>query len=1646
MENAKSPEISEALKDKAIRLINYLTELEHMKLKVVRNIDDYQNVLWLSDISKDSEYCFTRAWGKNEEYDEDIWIEIKKYREPVLEGIPRICGQWIDRMALNNTRDIPELLPNIIIQEKVKNPDADPENPEIDEFITVNKTIYLRDYPEVSEAWEQFVVQKWFNWSELHQKWESVQKVYAKLFSIYQEQQKLGEQYELVLGLGFLSWRIPTGLIIRRHFITAKALLIFDAKIGKFTVKPAVEGSELTPELDMLDPENQPHNLKQTIIEGLASANDDPWEYSSVEPLLKTIVNSLADKGQGEYYNSLERRKTAREKPIVEYAPALMLRKRSIRGLVQTLKAIKEQIESGAELPAEFSRLCEINQAEDDNDEDEGNNLSGFKTPQTIYFPKPFNNEQYEIVHKLQSRKGVLVQGPPGTGKSHTIANLICHFLANGKRILVTAKTPRALKVLYHQMPKQIKPLCVSLLGSGLEEKTSLEESVGSILNKQDRWNKSLVTRSKERLEKEIIKLKSEKAQINKRIKSIRESETLEQNIFAGKYIGTSAKIARRLKKESEKYHWFRDKIRFDQEMPLYKEEIEILHEDINLLKPKIEDEYQKFIPNPKKDLLSQNEFEEIVKNCNKAEKDFNSVSNLLNSIDGKILTEKSNDAVEKIKFSLIELIEAITDINKLKISWTNQAAFDVLNGNDVFWKEFLSTFSERMHGLKERAKEMSGFEVKIPDGISLKILLEDALILKKHFEQDGKNRLWFLKNKEIRKCKYLTEETYIDSEPCNSCKKLKLLIEYIEIKEIVDFCWNLWSGRAENTSEPFYLQISRLEELKMLLSKIVSLSDLLESLRETLNCVKEIKNKLLCHNIVELTEIRNICQAIILKNNFNKAKSKLQKYIEKFKAFSSLLNTHSINNELLMIIQEKDIKSYPVLLKKLENINETSEKIKKSRGIFDKLSANVPFLANDLLQGIPEVIYEFKNLENAWYWARANSWLTDFLNKDDLPSLERSLEQTNKLISKNIADVSALLAWNYCFNRMNESHRRHLVGWQEAFKKASMKYTKYKNRYMKDAQRQLSKCKDAIPAWVMPLHRVYETVETRPGMFDLIIVDEASQCGPEALPLIYLGTQLLIVGDDKQISPVAVGISREQVFRLREEYIYDFDHADSFGIEDSLFTHGRIRFGAPIVLREHFRCMPEIIRFSNNLCYQATHLIPLRQYPPERLEPVETVYVSDGYREGKANRAINRPEAEKLVETIVSCCKDIRYTGKTMGVITLQGNAQAPLIEGMLLEELGAEEMSERKLICGNPYSFQGDERDIIFMSMVAAPNERIGALSKASDERRFNVAASRAKDQEWLFYSVTTSDLSQTDLRKKLIEFFEDPAKSELLPGFDLDTLQEKAYRANRQIEKAQPPFDSWFEVDVALKIAIKGFQVIPQYQVAGKRIDLVIEGTKTRLAVECYGDHWHGEDEYEHDIERQRMLERCGWNFYIIRECEYYANPEKSLEKLWGKLKQMGIHSITDIEIEDKINKPSDNNVKKNIDFTEKNHHLPKSRVKTIPINKKNSIRNPDHKKEQKEVTFKKIPKNEKIPEKTIKISDAKIKYYKNIFQLYKKFGTFEKVAGKVSLTSKRVQQILEIGNKYELFEYPIKKVQLILLDKIKEKNKEDLEKKN
>jgi len=327
--------------------------------------------------------------------------------------------------------------------------------------------------------------------------------------------------------------------------------------------------------------------------------------------------------------------------------------------------------------------------------------------------------------------------------------------------------------------------------------------------------------------------------------------------------------------------------------------------------------------------------------------------------------------------------------------------------------------------------------------------------------------------------------------------------------------------------------------------------------------------------------------------------------------------------------------------------------------------------------------------------------------------------------------------------------------------------------------------------------------------------------------------------------------------------HLRDIPFANFYGTEFSFFDHAKRFCDGMIVLREHFRCMPEIIEFSNRHFYlpDGIGLYPLKQYSDNRLEPIKTVFCDSGFTEGQYSKITNRPEAEKMVETIVNLVEDGKYDGKTFGVIVLQGNQQASLIENLLVRAIGETEYHNRKIVCGNSVSFQGDERDIIFLSLITAHNHNRSALTRPEDERRFNVAASRAKEQIWLFHSIQLEDLSNTnDLRYKLLDHCLKHNTSTLRPVISEVINVPK----NKEKGTQPPPFESWFEVEVYNDIVLKGYSVIPQYEVArGKyRIDLVtILPNGAKIAIECDGDVYHGPEHFQNDIMRQNVLERVG-----------------------------------------------------------------------------------------------------------------------------------------------------------------------------------------
>jgi very-short-patch-repair endonuclease len=211
-----------------------------------------------------------------------------------------------------------------------------------------------------------------------------------------------------------------------------------------------------------------------------------------------------------------------------------------------------------------------------------------------------------------------------------------------------------------------------------------------------------------------------------------------------------------------------------------------------------------------------------------------------------------------------------------------------------------------------------------------------------------------------------------------------------------------------------------------------------------------------------------------------------------------------------------------------------------------------------------------------------------------------------------------------------------------------------------------------------------------------------------------------------------------------------------------------------------------------------------------------------------------------------------------------------------LLRQRLPVAEFEQRHIVCGNAAHFQGDERDVMFLSMVDVPED--GPLPLRQDDRfkqRYNVAASRARDQMWVVYSLDPRlHLKPGDLRRELVEHAEDPSAKV------------------RALQQAERRVESEFERQVLRHLVQLNYRVRPQWQVGHYRIDLVVEGAGKRLAIECDGDRWHPPDKLGEDLERQAILERLGWTLVRVRGTEFFRDPNRSLDAVFEMLQRLGI----------------------------------------------------------------------------------------------------------------------------------------------------------
>lgn len=1470
---------------KETRLFDFLCHLVKLRTSVVLDINQYIETIWFANIPT-HKLCHSILQQKNTY--ETTWIEIKRPVLPKLAEIPAGCIEWVELASLHNTDSEPQLKSSIT--KRLESNEA-MDNEEMD-------IINLSDCPHIREMWSGYLESIWRPWAKTYSEIKEVQDIYSRLFHMYQQQKKLGESYEVIIGIGLLHYSPKQNVKIHRHILTAQTEIIFNPESGTITICAGSDGARLQFETDMIDPSEQPSaNIQLELEQQLENIGDDIWNLDSIQQIIRSWINSLNP--EAEYTNEVYpfQKEIIIDHPVARFAPALILRKKTNKGILRYLNQILANLQENEDIPPHIQAYLTIEDTSlkhKSESEIPGDNNQPTTFETETYFPLPYNNEQFRIVKEISNRQGILVQGPPGTGKSHTIANLISHFLALGKKILVTSQTSRALRVLKNKLPLQLQPLCVSILGSSQEDFGNLKQAVEAINSKYYSWNREQNEQDIKKLESKLYSHKKKAQETKTALQELREKETYKHSIIDGKYYGTAQAIADKIKNEENQYGWIQDDIDSDKSAPLTDNEFDALIHMHNKFKSKEQHNISsKRIKSS--EIFTAEEFIEIVKEEQKYSKQAEQ-SNKNESLRNlkKILSKKA--AVKRMNLldSLKNSERTINEAKNKPFDWIKKAVYDVLSDQTLHLRNLAEHTNRYINIIQDIVERVDDCHLTKPRDIDLMKILADAKDVHQHLESGKKLGWWIFRPRIYREIKYLCRNVHLNGKLCNNIKSLKLLIEYIETHVVLEKLHELWKISDVNQYNLASGKLSFYREQSAALDLVLTIENSFIAVKKQ---YKDLNITFEPHWYDE-SDIKKLIDALestFIVDKIREVNEIINRVIVALSTISTDPTAHSINSQLLNAINNRDWEKWGKCYNDLIGLEKEAVELKKYKALLKKLRDNAPLLAEHLCNNFHENSYQgyMGCFEKAWAWARADAWLKHFQESHDEYYLLRFQEDNDKRIRKLKADLAATKAWQTCFKTMTEEQRMHLVAWSQAIQRIGKGRSKRVEKYRREAEKNMQKCRTVIPGWIMPLYRVAETIVPQPGIFDIVIIDEASQSGPEALGILYLAKKCIVVGDAEQIAPVNIGVKLEDVDSLIEHYLYDFPLPDSFNIQNSLYSHAQIRFGSRIVLREHFRCVPEIIRFSNNICYTplGISLIPIRPYPPQRLDPIKLRYVKEGFREGARQNVINKPEAEALVKQIILNCKDPSYSDKTMGVISLQGEYQSRYIEHLLIDLLGPEEMEKRNIVCGDAYDFQGDERDVIYLSMVAATNERIGPLAKETDKRRFNVAVSRARDQLWLYHSVTLNDLNPVDYRFKLLSYCLNPVLPEIA-GLNIEDLREKASSADRKIEHPPEPFDSWFEIDVFLKIIEHGYTAIPQFEVAGKYIDIVVEGINQRLAVECDGDIWHGLEEYQSDQQRQRILERAGWRFWRVRGSTFYRDPNHALDALWQVLDEMEV----------------------------------------------------------------------------------------------------------------------------------------------------------
>lgn len=975
-----------------------------------------------------------------------------------------------------------------------------------------------------------------------------------------------------------------------------------------------------------------------------------------------------------------------------------------------------------------------------------------------VFTPFKMDSSQENALKAVKRGNSIVVHGPPGTGKSQLICNLISDFIARGKRVLVVCQKRAALDVVYKRMEEHDAKEFIALVHDFKNDRNSIYKQIAHQIERLYEYklkNNSL----------DAIQMERKFLHASRRIDQITEElEELKFALFDQSECGLSVKelyLTSNLNAPTismnHEYRFFR----FD-DMEAF------------MLKFKYYMLYYNRFRKPKHPWGDRKSFKGYTLS------DLQQIQDILKSIpEYQIMLSQQIDKVIQTPLSFKECETLLENEAQLR-------EFNTLIASDVVYDYF--KFTVEASGKHINQLWLSNIERVLLDcfkgeGPETSLDTEDLGEFQEVLQEAIETRRNFLKWAWWR---YFSRKRYIFKRVIQA-NKLKLNKTGLNVLvKKMDNRLNLehnisklkkakWLKDVPNTYNKLDYQNWFILQKKALTATLI-----FNTIRgfKTLFAINSLANDEL---ITKLETILHICQDIL-----NKKQAWLA-YLTPAQLYA-ILEDESYSEVLLKSIKEdfEDLCEYDTLQEKLEPheaqlIEKILEEIKTA-----SIEAAEKLLQNSLrLAWIEHIEIKYPVLRTV------TSLKFRELEKELQECVKEKLEVSKEILllktrERTYHDVE--------FNRLNNMVTYRDLQHQVTKKKQIWPIRKLVGEFDEELF-------NLVPCWLTSPESV-SAIFPMKQLFDLVIFDEASQCFAErGIPAMYRGRQIVIAGDDKQLSP-------NDLYQVR----WEEEEANESALEVESLLDLSKQYLMQVQLQEHYRSKSlSLIDFSNKHFYNDKLKLLPDHFDINHEEPAITYLKVNGVWENN----INKIEAEAVVGLIKDLA--IQKPGRTVGVVTFNVSQQNEIADLLDKEDALKGPPMPKSLFVKNIENIQGDERDIIIFSTAYGPDDKgkmmmnFGSLNVAKGENRLNVAITRAKEKIYIISSIFPEDLKVEasknqgpKLLKKYLEYALQVSEGKYLPtataqnGYNINWFLK--HKISAIINKNHPQFQVTNELPFA------------------------------------------------------------------------------------------------------------------------------------------------------------------------------------------------------------------------------------------------------